>query len=69
VDPPIVNSWTNDLWEWDGSSWTLLDSGDAVAPADRQAHGLAYDPDRHCLVLFGGNTATGDVADLWEWHR
>jgi hypothetical protein len=65
------NDWANDLWEWDGTSWTLLDSGDAVAPPDVQGHGLTYDSDRHCLVLFGGNTPppTGDVSEIWEWHR
>jgi hypothetical protein len=41
-----------------------------VTPTDRQAHALAYDSDRHCLVLFGGNTPMdGDVSEVWEWHR
>ena len=66
---PGTNSWTNDLWEWDGTSWTLFDSGDAVAPPDLQAHGLAYDSDRHCLVTFGGDTPFSEPRELWEWHR
>jgi hypothetical protein len=69
-EPGIINTWMNDLWEWDGTSWTLLNEGfPLIAPSDRQAHALAYDPDRHCLVLFGGNTPNGDVNDIWEWRR
>ena len=51
------NSWTNEMWEWDGTSWTLLDVGDLPgAPEPRGGQGLAYDSDRHCLVVFGGAT-------------
>lgn len=55
----------NDLWKWDGSSWTLVHT---TGPAARSHGGLAYDSIRGKLVLYGGK-GVGDVRfnDLWEY--
>jgi hypothetical protein len=70
IDSPGAHSWTNDLWEWDGAVWTLLDDGPVPdAPFPREAHGMTYDSGRHCFVVFGGDTPDDEPRDLWEWHR
>jgi hypothetical protein len=63
----------NDLWEWDGSSWSQV-PGD-VRPTRRADPAMAYDPSRKSLILFGGLTfssapyseAALDLCDTWEW--
>jgi hypothetical protein len=51
-------------WAWDGSSWTQMPG---VNPPARNGQALAYDAARDRVVLFGGFTSAGDLADLWEW--
>jgi MYXO-CTERM domain-containing protein len=63
----------NDLWEWDGSSWSQV-PGD-VRPTRRANPAMAYDPSRKSLIMFGGLTypsapfseAALDLCDTWEW--
>jgi hypothetical protein len=60
----------NDLWEWDGSKWSKVAAD--VQPTARMDAGLAYDPARKSLILFGGqNTYSSYTAtvfnDTWEW--
>jgi hypothetical protein len=63
----------NDLWEWDGSSWSQIP--DDVRPTRRANPAMAYDPSRKSLVMFGGLTypsapfseAALDLCDTWEW--
>jgi hypothetical protein len=58
------NDTSDQLWSWDGNSWTLLsDSG----PPTREGHGMAYDAARHRLVVFGGNAGYVSRGDTWEW--
>jgi hypothetical protein len=62
----------DDLWEWDGKTWTEVAAD--VRPSARSDAGLAYDPARKSLILYGGQsysmggmyyqTALGDT---WEW--
>jgi hypothetical protein len=55
-----------DTWEWDGAAWTqIADTG----PVSRSAHDVAYDRDRHVLVLFGGLIYAGAplLGDTWTW--
>ena len=58
----------DDLWEWDGKAWTqvVTDTG----PPGAYGAGLAYDPVRKSLILYGGMTAGGIFAksDTWEWN-
>jgi MYXO-CTERM domain-containing protein len=64
----------NDLWEWDGSSWSQI-PGD-VRPTRRADPAMAYDPSRKSLILFGGLTfpsapysdAALNLCDTWEWN-
>ena len=54
----------NDTWRWDGVAWTQLQP--ASSPGPRWWHALAYDSDRHVVVLFGGHSSTL-LRDTWEW--
>jgi hypothetical protein len=58
----------DDLWEWDGKAWAQVAAD--VRPPARSDAGLAYDPARKSLILFGG--ANYDVSttygDTWEWN-
>lgn len=50
-----------DTWEWNGTSWRELATV-STAPAARFGQGLAYDPVRQKVVLFGG---VGETS-TWE---
>ena len=60
----------SDLWEWNGTAWTLVP---ATGPSPRVGFGLAYDSIRRKLVLTGGkryDAATDKsvwLNDLWEY--
>ena len=58
----------NDLWEWDGKTWAQV-SADVRPPARTEA-GLAYDPARKSLILFGGadSYTSTTYGDTWEWN-
>ena len=53
----------NDLWGYDGSDWTRVQT--AIAPQPRSDFGFAYDSSRDLLVLFGGASALGELGDTW----
>lgn len=60
--PPL-----DDLWEYDGKTWArvVTDKG----PPGVEGAGLAYDPVRRSLILYGGmwaDTLTGN-SYTWEW--
>ena len=50
-----------DTWSWDGSNWTLR--APAHHPSPRAAVGMAEDPRRQKIVLFGGRTSS----ETWTW--
>jgi len=61
----------DDLWEWDGKTWTKVATTDG--PSARSDAGLAYDPVRKSLILYGGqgdSMAYGQtvLGDTWEWN-
>ena len=61
----------DDLWEWDGSSWSQVASD--VRPFARYWAAMAYDPYRKSLILFGGENQQADnsivdLGDTWEWN-
>jgi hypothetical protein len=62
----------NDLWEWDGRTWTQLDAAGKL-PMGRGFHALAYDSARERLVLYGGAISWPPIppehifGDHWEW--
>jgi uncharacterized repeat protein (TIGR01451 family) len=55
----------NDLWAWDGTTWSQLTPPGSV-PAARWGASMAWDPDRGGLVLFaGGSSSTSVFNDTW----
>lgn len=61
----------NDLWKYDGTSWTALSP--ATSPAARREHAMTWDSTRNVAVMFGGirgippgNTATSSNFETWE---
>lgn len=66
-------SWRNDLWEWDGTTWTERCSSapcNGSAPSRRAGMVLAYDGARQETLLFGGFDSTGSdvyLGDTWTW--
>ena len=55
----------DEMWEWDGSSWTQLCTG--CDPGARSTFGMSYDSDHARIVVFGGNGTMGRLGDTWEW--
>jgi hypothetical protein len=60
-----------DTWEWNGVAGTWTARPTSTGPAPRALAGMAYDPIRSRVVLFGGlsgNIQTGTVfGDVWEY--
>ena len=60
----------DDLWEWDGSSWSEVQAD--VRPPARASAAMAYDPYRKSLIVFGGagDPSSGNqfLEDTWEWQ-
>ena len=55
-----------DTWTWDGTTWKQLSP--AGAPLPRRNHGMAYDPHRGVVVMFGGDDDNSVYFDdVWEF--
>jgi hypothetical protein len=54
----------NDLWSFDGATWTELKPSGALPPERRVPAG-GFDPVRRRWVIFGGTVETMDHGDLW----
>jgi hypothetical protein len=64
-DDPSGSVAANDLWEWDGTTWTEVTP--ARGPLGVEGGALTYDPGRDVFVLFGGTQRTFDPSDeTWE---
>lgn len=59
----------NDLWQFDGTSWTEMTTDGAVgSPPARFQAGVTWDFAINKLVVFGGNDASGAALDdVWTW--
>ena len=55
----------NDTWAWDGTTWEHLSP--ATFPPTRAWGGMAYDPIRQEVVLFGGWRPGHTFGDTWTW--
>ena len=55
----------NDLWSWDGSTWTLLS---ASGPSARVGAIMAWDDINHRVLLYGGVSGASQPTDLWSWN-
>jgi len=62
---PIATSYRDDTWTFDGA-WHL--EAPATVPPARNFSRLAFDPLRGEVLMFGGTTASGDLADTWVWN-
>lgn len=62
--PTEVQSYVNDMWEWDGSVWTQLHP--PQVPSPRENGRMAFDPTRNEIVLFGGY-AGAFFSETWIW--
>jgi hypothetical protein len=54
----------NDLWSFDGTTWTQLQPSGGPPPGRRVAAG-GFDATRRRWVVFGGTLETSDFGDLW----
>ncbi len=51
-------------WTWDGATWT---GHDVVAPAERAAHDLAWDPSTQSVMLWAGDVGEWNDDETWSW--
>ena len=67
-DAPAKREFPTDTWEWDGRSWTRIET---PGPGARSGAGMVYDSARKCIVLFGGVGGSSGNAmrfrDTWTW--
>lgn len=63
----LLRPQSGDPWFWSGTGWSNVLS--AAEPEGRYGAALAYDSDRHRVVLFGGASyaAPSELGDTWEW--
>lgn len=58
----------NDMWEWKDAEWMPLESS-ADYPEPRFGLAMAYDSERHRIVLFGGTDVNDNrLRDTWEYY-
>ncbi len=60
----LCGSASNETWEWDGTTWTLL--APTASPPGLNGHTMAYDSDRSRLVVIGGKTCSSSE-QIWEY--
>lgn len=57
----------DDLWAWDGSTWTEVDATASTdQPSARAGAAMAFDPIREAVVMFGGTDGSGPQNDTWQ---
>lgn len=57
---------TDETWEWDGASWTLVQTVNRPPPRSEQM--MTWDAARERVVMFGGFLyAVGNQDDTWEY--
>jgi hypothetical protein len=61
--------YSEDTWIWDGDMRDWIKQAPVSSPERRAFAGLAWDQDRHRLVLYGGSddAVAGAISDVWEW--
>ncbi len=62
-------SLSDNTWVWDGSVWAVYPGSEIQAPPARQMASMAFDPQIHQLILFGGQGIDGQIlGDTWAWN-
>jgi hypothetical protein len=61
--------YANDVWLYSpfAKRW-IPKGGYSTEPSQRYGYGLAYDPMRQVVVVYGGNGGSGTNTDTWEWN-
>jgi len=59
-------SWNSATWTFDGTHWAK--QSPATSPSGRTDQTLTYDSASGTAVLFGGENASGALADTWTWN-
>jgi hypothetical protein len=59
---------SSDVWEWDGLRWVNATPASPPSPVPRLLPAMTYDPDAGKVVIFGGDTPTVTLNDVWEWN-
>ncbi len=62
---PSINSYSNDLWSWDGQNWQQHSNTTGV-PGGRGDTQMVYDPTSRKLMIHAGGTSSFAYEDLWE---
>jgi hypothetical protein len=61
------NPYTAQTWLWDGKTWGRVTP--ASSPPAVIGAAVAYDPDTHTVIMFGGiENGPGDIAETWAWN-
>ncbi|HET6203244.1 MAG TPA: kelch repeat-containing protein [Planctomycetota bacterium] len=60
------SGFSNDTWEWDGTSWSYVTPPAGPNPVPRAWHSMTFDAARGKTVLFGGYNGS-QLGDTWEW--
>ena len=56
-------------WVWAHSDWTAYSASQIQAPPAREMASMAFDPELHKLILFGGQGVGGQLLDdTWAWN-
>ncbi|MEZ5963590.1 MAG: kelch repeat-containing protein [Planctomycetota bacterium] len=56
-----------ETWEFRAGNWTQIPTATVPGGTGIYAFGLTYDPVRDRVVLFGGTTTGGTLANVWEF--
>jgi hypothetical protein len=62
--PTSATVFSNELWEWDGSTWAQQT---AAGPTARRWSAMAWDGVNQKTLLFGGEDGSGVLGETWEW--
>lgn len=57
----------NDTWSFHAGVWTNLTATAGHAPSPRGGAAMVYDAADHEVVLYGGGSPSGDLADTWTF--
>ena len=64
-DDRVTQFYDNDLWIWNGSTWSEVQT--ERAPAPRQNAAFEFDAASDKFVLFGGFAGNMYLSDRWTW--
>ncbi|HEY6238206.1 MAG TPA: kelch repeat-containing protein [Thermoplasmata archaeon] len=69
-EPPNRSAFLADAWTFHAGLWSPLTPTtlNAPIPSARAGASIIFDPVRSLTVLFGGNSATGVLADTWTYR-